>query len=57
LLCKNERTVAYATHAVSPAKVASGGNHHRSVRSVRADICARPADASVVDDTSGSLVL
>src|SRR5918998_4942084 len=37
-------------------KLASGGNHHRSVRSVRAVICARPADASVVDDTSGSLV-
>src|ERR687888_155538 len=41
------------THAVKPAKVTNGGNHHRSVRSVRAVICARPADASVVDDTSG----
>src|SRR5882724_2913034 len=32
--------------------VSRGGSHHLSVRSVLAAICARPADASVVDDTS-----
>src|SRR4051812_27118838 len=41
------------THAARPATVSSGGSHHRSVRSVRALICARPADASAVVDTSG----
>src|SRR5882724_10823915 len=48
------RTVAYATHATRPMTVISGGSHHRSVRRVLAAICARPADASVVDDTSES---
>ncbi|GAA4574973.1 hypothetical protein GCM10023176_43270 [Micromonospora coerulea] len=35
------RTVAYATQAVSPAKVSSGASHQRSVRNVFAAIAAR----------------
>src|SRR5882672_4775621 len=40
------------TQAARPMTVSRGGSHHLSVRSVLAAICARPADASVVDDTS-----
>src|SRR5262245_46509873 len=35
------RTVAYATHAVSPITVSSGAIHHLSVRNVLASIAAR----------------
>ncbi|GIJ35633.1 hypothetical protein Vse01_47810 [Micromonospora sediminimaris] len=35
------RTVAYATHALSPITVISGANHQRSVRNVFAAMAAR----------------
>ena len=52
---QNARVVAYAMNASSPTTVSTGGTHHRSVRSVRADIRARAEEKTPVSAPTAAL--